>query len=37
MIRAHEPVYVEVDDPGILEDVDDPAAYARLMQEVMAR
>ena len=37
VIRAHEPVYVEVDDPGILEDVDDPAAYARLTQEVMAR
>jgi molybdenum cofactor cytidylyltransferase len=30
VIRAHEPFYVDVDDPGILEDVDDPAAYARL-------
>jgi molybdenum cofactor cytidylyltransferase len=28
--RAHDPFYVDVDDPGILEDVDDPAAYARL-------
>jgi molybdenum cofactor cytidylyltransferase len=36
VIRAHDPVYVEVDDAGILEDVDDPAAYARL-QEAMAR
>lgn len=30
--RAHNPVYVDVDDPGILQDVDDPAAYARLQQ-----
>lgn len=30
VIRSHDPVYVEVDDPGILEDVDDPTAYARL-------
>jgi molybdenum cofactor cytidylyltransferase len=30
VIRSHEPFYVDVDDPGILEDVDDPAAYARL-------
>ena len=36
VIRAHQPVYVDVDDPGILEDVDDPAAYARL-QEMSAR
>jgi len=32
VIRSHNPIYVEVDDPGILEDVDDPAAYARLRQ-----
>ena len=32
VIRAHEPQYVDVDDSGILEDVDDPAAYARLME-----
>ena len=32
VVRAHEPVYVDVDDPGILEDIDDPAAYARLQQ-----
>jgi molybdenum cofactor cytidylyltransferase len=36
VIRAHTPVYVQVDDPGILEDVDDPAAYVRLTQEVLA-
>lgn len=32
VIRAHEPQYVEVGDPGILEDVDDPAAYSRLVE-----
>jgi molybdenum cofactor cytidylyltransferase len=32
VIRAHEPQYIDVNDPGILEDVDDPAAYARLME-----
>jgi len=35
VIRAHEPLYLDVDDPGILEDIDDPTAYARL-QEVGA-
>jgi molybdenum cofactor cytidylyltransferase len=35
VIRAHEPLYLDVDDPGILEDIDDPTAYARL-QEVSA-
>jgi CTP:molybdopterin cytidylyltransferase MocA len=34
VIRAHTPGYVEVNDPGILEDVDDPAAYARLEEAV---
>lgn len=34
VIRAHSPQYVEVDDPGILEDIDDPAAYARLEEAV---
>jgi molybdenum cofactor cytidylyltransferase len=34
VIRAHTPQYVEVDDPGILEDIDDPAAYARLEEAV---
>jgi molybdenum cofactor cytidylyltransferase len=24
--------YVDVDDPGILDDVDDPAAYRRLLE-----
>lgn len=32
VIRAHEPLYVDVDDPGILHDVDDPAAYSRLQE-----
>jgi molybdenum cofactor cytidylyltransferase len=32
VIRAHDPIYVDVPDPGILEDVDDPAAYARLQE-----
>jgi molybdenum cofactor cytidylyltransferase len=32
VIRAHDPVYVDVSDPGILEDVDDPASYARLQE-----
>lgn len=32
IIRAHDPQYIDVNDPGILEDVDDPAAYARLME-----
>ena len=32
VIRAHDPVYVDVDDPGILEDIDDPASYARLQE-----
>lgn len=32
VIRAHDPIYVDVDDPGILEDVDDPASYARLQE-----
>jgi CTP:molybdopterin cytidylyltransferase MocA len=32
VIRRHrdETVYVDVDDRGILEDVDDPEAYGRL-------
>lgn len=30
VIRAHHPRYIDVDDAGILEDIDDPAAYARL-------
>jgi molybdenum cofactor cytidylyltransferase len=29
--HAGEIAYVDVDDPGILADVDDPAAYARLL------
>ena len=32
IIRAHESQYVDVNDSGILEDVDDPAAYARLVE-----
>jgi CTP:molybdopterin cytidylyltransferase MocA len=32
VVRAHDPVYVDVGDPGILEDVDDPASYARLQE-----
>jgi len=32
VIRAHDPVYVDVDDPGILDDIDDPASYARLQE-----
>lgn len=32
VIRSHEPVYVDVDDAGILEDVDDPEAYMRLLK-----
>ena len=32
VIRAHQPVYVDVDDPGILTDVDDVAAYTRLLE-----
>ncbi len=32
VIRAHEPFYLDVDDAGILEDIDDPAAYARLQE-----
>ena len=32
VIRAHEPYYLDVADPGILEDVDDPAAYLRLCE-----
>jgi molybdenum cofactor cytidylyltransferase len=32
VIRAHQPFYLDVDDAGILEDVDDPAAYARLQE-----
>ena len=32
VIRAHNPVYVDVDDPGILEDIDDPTSYARLRE-----
>ncbi len=31
--RAGEAAYVEVDDPGVLADVDDAAAYARLLAE----
>lgn len=34
VIRAHTPKYVEVEDPGILDDIDDPAAYARLEEAV---
>lgn len=37
VIRAHDPAYIDVDDPGILEDIDDPVAYARLTQEFAAR
>jgi len=29
--HAGEIAYIDVDDPGILADVDDPAAYASLM------
>jgi len=29
--HASEITYIDVDDPGILADVDDPAAYARLL------
>jgi molybdenum cofactor cytidylyltransferase len=29
--RTGETAYIDVDDPGILADVDDPAAYARLL------
>lgn len=36
VMRSHDPIYVDVDDGGILEDVDDPAAYVRL-QEAFAR
>jgi hypothetical protein len=32
VIRAHEPLYIDVADPGILEDVDDRAAYLRLCE-----
>ena len=32
--HAHEIAYIDVDDPGILADVDDPAAYARLTTEL---
>jgi molybdenum cofactor cytidylyltransferase len=32
VIRAHDPIYIDVDDAGILEDVDDPAAYAKLQE-----
>jgi molybdenum cofactor cytidylyltransferase len=28
--HARETLYVDVDDPGILRDIDDPAAYAEL-------
>jgi molybdenum cofactor cytidylyltransferase len=31
MRHACEIAYIDVDDPGILADVDDPAAYARLL------
>lgn len=33
VIRRHaaQIYYVDVDDPGVIEDVDDPAAYARLI------
>ena len=29
--HASQIAYIDVDDPGILADVDDPAAYARLL------
>jgi molybdenum cofactor cytidylyltransferase len=29
--HAGETAYIDLDDPGILADVDDPAAYARLL------
>lgn len=32
VIRSHTPLYADVDDAGILEDVDDPAAYRRLQE-----
>jgi molybdenum cofactor cytidylyltransferase len=32
VIRAHNPIYVDVNDPGILQDVDDPVSYARLVE-----
>jgi molybdenum cofactor cytidylyltransferase len=32
VIRAHEPFYIDVADPGILEDVDDRTAYLRLCE-----
>ena len=31
--HASEIAYIDVDDPGILQDVDDPAAYQRLITE----
>ncbi len=32
VVRSHQPGYVDVDDPGILEDIDVPADYARLAE-----
>jgi len=32
--HASEILYVDVDDPGVLADADDPAAYARLLENV---
>jgi molybdenum cofactor cytidylyltransferase len=36
VVRRHAAatVYVDVDDPGVVDDVDDPAAYQRLLAEV---
>ncbi|MBL8230344.1 MAG: nucleotidyltransferase family protein [Bryobacterales bacterium] len=36
VVRRHrdETIYVDVEDPGIVNDVDDPAAYERLLAEV---
>jgi len=33
-VRSHyeEARWVDLDDPGILDDVDDPAAYRRLLE-----
>jgi hypothetical protein len=36
MRRADRISYLDVDDPGILADVDDPEAYRRLLVESRA-
>jgi molybdenum cofactor cytidylyltransferase len=39
VIHAHasDTLYIDVDDPGVLEDVDDPEAYQRLIRAAEAR